>query len=84
MNKTISKKRTWLISNPIPNSSTSCNKDLNGGYGTWDKIGNNLISQFIARAKKKNIKIPVLCLAYISSILESKGISSIYLSLIHI
>ena len=62
MNITISKKRTWLISNPIPNTSTSCNKDLNGGYGTWDKIGNNLISQFIARAKKKNIKIPVLCL----------------------
>ena len=78
MNKTLLKKRTWLISNPIPNSSTSCNKDLNGGYGTWDKIGNNIISKFISRAKKKNIKIPVLCLGYINSILESKGINSIY------
>ena len=48
MNKTLLKKRTWLISNPIPNSSTSCNKDLNGGYGTWDKIGNNIISRFIS------------------------------------
>ena len=45
-------KRTWLISNPIPDSPTSCNKDLNGGYGTWDKIGNNPISRIIARLKK--------------------------------
>ena len=41
MKEIISQERTWLISNPIPNTSTSCNKDLNGGYGTWDKIGNN-------------------------------------------
>ena len=53
MNKTNKKKRLWLISNPIPESETSCNKDLNGGYGTWDKIGKNIISKFIARAKKK-------------------------------
>ena len=78
MKEIISKERTWLISNPIPNTSTSCNKDLNGGYGTWDKIGNNLLSKFIARLKKKNIKIPVICLGYISSILESKGINTIY------
>tara|TARA_S200000501_G_C20599844_1_gene645395 strand:- start:303 stop:491 length:189 start_codon:yes stop_codon:yes gene_type:complete len=57
MKEIISKERTWLISNPIPNTSTSCNKDLNGGYGTWDKIGNNLLSKFIARLKKKNIKL---------------------------
>ena len=60
MKEIISKERTWLISNPIPNTSTSCNKDLNGGYGTWDKIGNNLISNFIARLKKKNIKVIVV------------------------
>ena len=78
MKELISQKRTWLISNPIPNTFSSCNKDLNGGYGTWDKIGNNLISKFIARLKKKNIKIPVICLGYISSILESKGINTIY------
>ena len=78
MKEIISKERTWLISNPIPNTSTSCNKDLNGGHGTWDQVGNNLLSKFIARLKKKNIKIPVICLGYISSILESKGINTIY------
>ncbi len=72
------KKTNWLICNPLPNTLTSCNKDLNGGYGTWDKIGNSLISKFIARSKKNNIKIPVLCLGYISAILEEKGINCIY------
>ena len=77
MNKKI-EKRLWLISNPIPKSETSCNKDLNGGYGTQDKIGKNIISKFIARAKKNNIKIPVLCLGYIRAILDKKNIDSIY------
>ncbi len=72
------KNRKWLICNPLPNTSTSCNKDLNGGYGTWDKIGNNLISKFIARSKKNNIKIPVLCLGYIRAILKEKGINCSY------
>ncbi len=72
------KNRKWLICNPLPNTSTSCNKDLNGGYGTWDKIGNNLLSKFIARSKKSNIKIPVLCLGYIRAILEEKGINCNY------
>lgn len=72
------KKRNWLLCNPLPNTSTSCNKDLNGGYGTWDKIGNNLISKFIAKSKKNNIKIPVLCLGYIRAILEEKGINCSY------
>lgn len=74
----MTEKRTWLIANPIPDSSTSCNKDLNGGYGTWDKIGNNIISKFISKAKKNNIKLPVLCLGYIRAILEEKGIDCIY------
>ena len=72
------KKGSWLISNPLPDSSTSCNKDLNGGYGTWDKIGDNLISKLIARAKKSNIKLPVLCLGYIQQIIESKNIQCFY------
>ena len=72
------KKRSWLISNPLPDSSTSCNKDLNGGYGTWDKIGENLISKLIARAKKSNIKLPVLCLGYIQKIIESNDIQCFY------
>ena len=72
------KPRKWLICNPLPNTSTSCNKDLNGGYGTWDKIGKNLVSKFIARLKKNNIKIPVLCLGYIRALLEEKGIKCTY------
>ena len=72
------KKGSWLISNPLPDYSTSCNKDLNGGYGTWDKIGDNLISKLIARAKKRNIKLPVLCLGYIQKIIESNNIQCFY------
>ena len=72
------KNRSWLISNPLPDSSTSCNKDLNGGYGTWDRIGDNLISKLIARAKKSNIKLPVLCLGYIQKIIESNDIKCFY------
>lgn len=64
---------SWLIANPIPDTSHCCNKDLNGGYGTLDKVGNNLYSNFLSRAKKKYIKLPVLSLAYLSSILKSKG-----------
>ena len=45
------KIRSWLITNALPESSSSCNKDLNGGYRTWDKIGNNLISKIIAKSK---------------------------------
>ena len=74
----MAKRRTWLISNPLPNGSTSCNKDLNGGYGTWDKIGENLISKLIGRAKKNNIKLPVLCLSYIHNIIESNDIECLY------
>ena len=71
-------KRSWLISNPLPVSNTSCNKDLNGGYGTWDRIGDNFISKLIAKAKKSNIKLPVLCLGYIQKIIESNGIQCFY------
>ncbi len=70
--------RFWLISNPLPKSSTSCNKDLNGGYGTWDKIGNNFISKIIGRLKKRNIKLPVLCLSYIQKLLEDRNINCFY------
>ena len=71
-------KRSWLISNPLPVSNTSCNKDLNGGYGTWDRIGDNFISKLIAKAKKSNIKLPVLSLGYIQKIIESNGIQCFY------
>ncbi len=36
--KLMIKKGSCLITNPLPNSSTSCNKDSNGDYGTWDRI----------------------------------------------
>ena len=74
----MSKKINWIISNPIPNSSSSCNKDLNGGYGTWDKFSDNPFSRIISKAKKKNIKLPVLCLGYIHSILKNKNIDCSY------
>ena len=52
------KRRKWLIINPLLNDSASYNKDLNGGYGTWNKIVEEIISQIIAKSKEKNI-IPV-------------------------
>ena len=70
-------KYTLLI-NPIPNLITSVNKDLNGGYGTIDEIGSNLLSKTIGYAKKRNIKIPVLCMGYIAAILKSKNIENNY------
>tara|TARA_Y100001968_G_scaffold330638_1_gene383050 strand:+ start:6461 stop:7828 length:1368 start_codon:yes stop_codon:yes gene_type:complete len=71
-------KATWLIANPIPHKSTSCNKDLNGGYGTCDEIGDSLSSKILAKIKKRSIKLPVLSLAYISSSLKEKSHSVIY------
>ena len=67
-----------LLINPLPNTLTSTNKDLNGGYGTSDQIGSNLFSRILGYAKKRNIKIPVLCLGYISSILNQKEIKNNY------
>tara|TARA_B100000579_G_C22627306_1_gene754837 strand:+ start:27 stop:704 length:678 start_codon:yes stop_codon:yes gene_type:complete len=69
---------SWLIANPIPNDRTSCNKDLNGGYGTCDEIGDSLFAKVLAKIKKKSIKLPVLTLAYITSILKSKGKHILY------
>ncbi len=70
--------RKWLICNPIPNSLASCNKDLNGGYGTWDVIGGNILSIIMGYMKKRSVKIPVMCLAYINEILSRKGIQTFY------
>ena len=67
-----------LLINPIPNVITSVNKDLNGGYGTKDEIGKNLLSKLLKLGKKRNIKIPVLCMGYIASILKSKNIKTEY------
>ena len=63
----------WLIANPIPNKATSCNKDLNGGYGTLDEIGESISSRLLSFAKKKSVKLPVLTLSYLISILKSNG-----------
>ena len=63
---------SWLIANPIPSKTVSCNKDLNGGYGTCDFIGESFFSRLIGLAKKKSIKLPVLSLAYISRILKKR------------
>ena len=70
--------RRWLIANPLPTNSTSSNKDLNGGYGTIDNIGSNVISSILGKVKKKNIKLPVLALGYIAAILKTKGIKANY------
>ncbi len=67
-----------LLINALPNTPTSTNKDLNGGYGTSDHIGKNLLSRAIGYAKKRNIKIPILCMGYISSILNEKKIKNSY------
>lgn len=67
-----------LLINPLPNVITSVNKDLNGGYGTKDEIGKNLLSKLLGYGKKRNIKIPVLCMGYIASILKSKNIKTEY------
>ena len=64
---------SWLIANPLPTLSTSCNKDLNGGYGTCDKIGDSTLAKIIARFKGRSVKLPVLSLSYISSLLKLKG-----------
>ena len=69
---------SWLIANPLPTRSTSCNKDLNGGYGTCDKIGDSILAKLIARFKGRAIKLPVLSLSYISSILKLKGKNLFY------
>ena len=67
----------WLIANPVPFNSTSCNKDLNGGYGTVDNIGSSIISRLLGRIKKKSIKLPVLSLGYISAILSLKELRQV-------
>ena len=48
------KSITWLISNRLTNDSTSCNKELNGGYGAWDKIVEDIISHVIAKSKENH------------------------------
>ena len=66
-----------LIANPIQ-KQRGCNKDLNGGYGTQDDIGDSLLSRLISRKRKDLVKIPVLALADISAILKDKGADVLY------
>ena len=70
--------KKWLIANPLPTNATSCNKDLNSGYGTIDNIGSSVISRILGKVKKKNIKLPVLALGYVAAILKTKGIEANY------
>ncbi len=54
------------------------NKDLNGGFGTADDYGNSLTSKIIQFLKKKSIKLPIICFAFLQSLLKEKGFNVKY------
>lgn len=49
------------------------NKDLNGGFGTADDYGNSFTSKIIKHLKKKNIRLPIISLAFLQALLKEKN-----------
>lgn len=49
------------------------NKDLAGGMGTKDWIGNTLRARIFEQTKKRNVVLPHLAIAYLSAIFSNNG-----------
>ena len=49
------------------------NKDLNGGFGTADDYGNSFTSKIIRNMKKKNVRLPIISLAFLQALLKEKN-----------
>ena len=61
-----------LISVLNPRKIQPINKDLNGGLGTIDTIGNSWSSKFIQFMRKKNNKLPIIAFAQLHAIFKKK------------
>ena len=68
-----------LILDIYPNKPYRISKDNNGGYGSSNRYGSNLISKAINWFVKKNIDWPPLSAVHIAGILKSKGHEVLYL-----
>tara|TARA_Y100000590_G_scaffold469997_1_gene661197 strand:+ start:1763 stop:3100 length:1338 start_codon:yes stop_codon:yes gene_type:complete len=62
-----------LILDVYPQRPYRISKDNNGGYGSSNKYGSNLISKAINWFVKKNIDWPTLGSVHVAGILKSKG-----------
>lgn len=49
------------------------NKDLNGGFGTADNLGDSLFLKLINLFRKQSTRLPVLSFAYVQAILKKQG-----------
>jgi len=54
-------------------SKSSMNKDLNGGFGTSDYFGESFTSKALMKFKKKNVRLPIITLAFLQAIFKSQG-----------
>ena len=68
-----------LILDIYPNKPYRISKDNNGGYGSANRYGSNLISKAINWFVKKNVDWPPLSSVHVAGILRSKGHAVVYL-----
>ena len=62
-----------LILDPYKKANYRISKDTNGGYGTSNDFGNNLIPRILKFLLKKKSDYPSLNVAYTHSVLREKG-----------
>ena len=51
----------------------SINKDLNGGYGTHDYLGDSIFSKMFSVLRGRSVNLPLLSFVYVYTILKNKG-----------
>jgi len=60
----------YILNNSKP---YAMNKDLNGGFGTADDYGDSWTSRIVKKLKKKQIRLPIVGIAFLQALLKQQG-----------
>ena len=54
------------------------NKDLNGGFGTADDLGDRFTTRILMKLKKENIRLPIISFAFLQALFKNAGMRKGY------
>ena len=55
------------------NKKYAMNKDLNGGFGTADDLGDSLFLRLLKIIRKRSTKLPIMSFAFLQAIFKNQG-----------
>jgi len=55
------------------NRNYAMNKDLNGGFGTADDLGDRFTTRILMKLKKENIRLPIISFAFLQALFKKAG-----------